>query len=107
MAWSYLNLAIEILGGMVGGHVAAAVANEHRLGFFRHTLLGAIGGALSGLFLQTLAVKVVMESGSVNELRPVEQVMLQALTGLAAGGIAALAIIIVMHAIEQHQHAEH
>jgi uncharacterized membrane protein YeaQ/YmgE (transglycosylase-associated protein family) len=104
VTWTFMNLAIQILGGMVGAHVAAAVAHEQKLGFLSQTVLGALGGGLSGCFLQTLAVSVVTESGSLNELRPVEQVMLQALTGLAAGGIATLAIIIIMHSIEQHKH---
>ncbi len=94
-------------GGMIGGHIAVAVANERAFGFFVQTILGAIGGGLSGCFLQTLAVTMVTESGSLNELRPVEQVFLQALTGMSAGGIATLAIIIIKHSRDHHNDPRH
>jgi len=47
------NVFIQIVAGILGGHAAAAAANEHSFGVFGHTIVGAGGGCLSGLFLQT------------------------------------------------------
>jgi uncharacterized membrane protein YeaQ/YmgE (transglycosylase-associated protein family) len=102
MPWSFANLAIQILGGMIGGHIAAALAKEKKFGFLVQTLLGAVGGGLSGCFLQTFAITVVSGNGSLNEVRLVEQIMLEAITGIAAGGIATLAAIILKHGNGDH-----
>jgi hypothetical protein len=101
--WSLTNVFIQIVAGILGGHAAAAAAKEHSFGAFGHTLAGAGGGGLSGLFLQTFAATVVTATGSVNEPTPVEQFILQALAGAAAGGIATLIIGFLKHSIDQHR----
>jgi flagellar biosynthesis protein FliR len=103
MEWSFTNLAIQFIGGIVGGHLAAAAAKEHSFGAIGHTIAGALGGTLSGLFFQTLAATVVTEAGSVNEPRLVEQIVLQVLTGVIAGGIATLLVAIVRHSMDHHK----
>jgi hypothetical protein len=103
MEWSVTNLVVQFIGGIIGGHLAAAAAREHSFGALGHTLAGALGGAVSGLFLQTLAATVVTGAGSVNEPRLVEQIVLQVVTGLSAGGIATLLVGIVRHSIDQHK----
>jgi uncharacterized membrane protein YeaQ/YmgE (transglycosylase-associated protein family) len=63
MTWTLTNLVIEIIAGIVGGHAIAAVAKEHSFGALGHTITGALGGAFSGYFLQTLAALVVDSTG--------------------------------------------
>jgi hypothetical protein len=92
MSWTWTNLIIQIVAGLVGAHLAAAVAHEHRFGFWGHSLVGLISGGLSGLFLQTYAVTVVTASGSLNAPRSSEVFAIESLTGAVAGGIAMFAV---------------
>jgi hypothetical protein len=92
MAWTVANLIIQIVAGLGGANIAAAVADEHRFGFWGHSLVGLIAGGLSGLFLQTYVVTVVTGSGSVNIPTNAEVFTIELLTGAVAGGIAMLAV---------------
>jgi hypothetical protein len=97
MEWSVTNLVTQLVMGILGGHAAAVAAKEHSFGWVGHTLTGAVGGGLSGLFLQTLASTVVTASGSLAEPRPVEQLMIQGLAGAGAGAIVTLLVGFLKH----------
>jgi len=58
---------IQIIVGILGGHAAATAAKEHSFGAIGHTIVGALGGGLSGYFLQTFAGMVVTAGGSLDE----------------------------------------
>ncbi len=103
MTWTLTSLLIQIVAGIVGGLGAAALAHEHSFGTVGHILSGAIGGALSGYFLQTLAGTLVTGSGAVNASDPVGDAILQGLTGLAAGAIVTLIVGFVKHSMDQHR----
>jgi hypothetical protein len=107
MTWTSINLVIQTFTGVLGAHIAAVVAREHSFGFFGHTVAGAAAGALSGYFLQTLALTVVTASGSLNEPRPAEIVMLQGLTGMAAGACLTLIVGLIKHGLEHHRSQKH
>src|SRR5262249_48304049 len=62
MTWTLTNFIIELVAGIAGGHAIAAVAKEHSFGALGHT----VAGALSGYFLQPLAVLVVDSTGEAN-----------------------------------------
>jgi uncharacterized membrane protein YeaQ/YmgE (transglycosylase-associated protein family) len=100
MIWTSTNLVIQIVTGVLGAHFAATAAREHGFGFLGHTLVGAIGGALSGYFLQTLAITLVTGSGSLNEIRAVDNAVLQGLAGAAAGGCLMLVVGFIKHSID-------
>jgi uncharacterized membrane protein YeaQ/YmgE (transglycosylase-associated protein family) len=100
MIWTSTNLVIQILTGVLGAHFAATAAREYSFGFFGHTLVGAIGGALSGTFLQTLAVTLVTGNGSLNDIRAVDNAVLQGLAGIAAGGCLTLVVGFIKHSID-------
>ena len=97
MAWTWTNLVIQMIAGILGGHAAASAAHEHGFGAFGHTLVGAVGGGLSGYFLQTLAATMVTAGGDLNEPTAVEQALLQGLTGAVAGGIVTLGVGFLKH----------
>jgi hypothetical protein len=97
MAWTSANLIIQIVAGLVGANVAAAAAHEHRFGFWGHSLVGLIAGALSGLFLQTYCVTVVTGSGSVNVPTNAEIFAIESLTGAVMGAIAMLAAGLIIN----------
>ena len=103
MIWTTTNLVIQIVTGVLGAHFAASAAQEHGFGFLGHTIVGAVGGALSGYFLQKLAVTVVTASGSLNEIGAADNAVLQGLSGLAAGGCLMLVVGFVKHSIEKHK----
>jgi uncharacterized membrane protein YeaQ/YmgE (transglycosylase-associated protein family) len=103
MTWTITNLLIQFVAGILGGHAAAAAAKEHEFGALGHTLVGAVGGALSGVFLQTLAATVVTASGDANEPTLVELYVLQGLTGAIAGGILTLVAGFIKHSMEAHK----
>lgn len=101
MTWTVTNLVIQIITGILGGHAAATAVKEHSFGVSGHTIVGALGGALSGYFLQTYASTVVTGSGSINEPTALEQAVLQGLTGAVAGGIAMLLFGFAKHSMQQ------
>jgi uncharacterized membrane protein YeaQ/YmgE (transglycosylase-associated protein family) len=68
MIWTSTNLVIQMVAGVLGAHFVATAAHEHGFGFIGHTIAGLIAGALSGYFLQKLAVTVVTASGSLNDV---------------------------------------
>ena len=103
MTWSISNLVVQLIGGIVGAHVAATLAKEHNFGVVGHSLVGAIAGALSGHFLQITVGTVVDGGGTIGEATPVEQAILQAIAGVAIGAIAMLVVGFMQHAIGQHQ----
>ena len=103
MTWTLTSLVIQTVAGLIGGHVAAAATHEHSFGAVGHTVAGLVGGFLSGYFLQTLAITMVTSTGSLNEPRPAEVFMVQALTGLASGAIAMMVVGFIKHTIEHHK----
>lgn len=91
MDWT-TNLIAQIVAGFAGAHLAATALHEHRFGWVGHSLVGLIAGALSGCFLQTMAITVVTGSGSLNEPRVAEVAVIEALTGGVVGAIAMAAV---------------
>jgi hypothetical protein len=106
MPWTFSFLVLQFVAGMVGGNAAAALAKEHEFGVLGHTAAGGIAGLLSGYFLQSLAGRVVNETGAANVPDPVTQWILQGLTGLVCGAILTLAVGLTKHAIEQHHQSK-
>jgi hypothetical protein len=102
MTWTAANLVIQIITGILGGHAAAVAAKEHSFGLVGHTIAGAIGGGLSGFFLQTFAATVVTASGSLNEVTRVDNAIIQGLAGFAAGATVTLITGFLKHSIDHH-----
>ena len=103
MEWSITNLVMQLVVGIMGGHAAAVLVKEHSFGWVGHTLTGAAGGGLSGLFLQTLAATVVTASGSLFEPPAADRLMFQALTGAGAGAIVTLLVGFLKHGTSTHK----
>ena len=104
MTWTLSNLVIETVAGILGGHAIAAVAKEHSFGALGHSVTGALGGAFSGYFLQTLVAVVVESTGDVHQdADQLTQWFMQAVAGLAAGAILTMAVGFARHAIAQHR----
>lgn len=97
MLWTATNLYIQIVAGFIGAHLVAAVVYDHAFGFWGHSAVGLIAGALGGYFLQSHATTVVMGDGALNELRPPEVFFLQIAAGATLGGMGMLATGMLMH----------
>jgi hypothetical protein len=92
MTWTLWGLAVQTIAGFLGAHAAATAAHEHRFGFLGHSLVGLVGGALSGTFLQTIAATIVNGGGAENTARPVDIAVSQFLCGAVVGGILMFAV---------------
>jgi len=104
MDWTAANLAIQIIAGILGGHVAGVVVKEHSFGALGHTIAGAVGGTVSGYFLQTIVATVVNASGEVqHDADLVTQWILQGLAGLAAGAVLTMVVGFLKHSVDQHR----
>ena len=99
MTWTVTNLVIEVVAGTVGGYIAAAVACEYSPGRFLQSVFGAIGGGISGYFLQVSVAITVNTSGTVHEPGLLEQIVAQSLAGATAGGISMLAVGFIVHGV--------
>ncbi len=107
MSWTVTNLVIEVVAGIIGAHAISAAAKEHSFGVVGHTIAGAVGGAFSGYFLQTLIATVVNSTGQVQPGADlVTQWLLQGFGGFAAGAILTMAVGFAKHSIDQHRSAK-
>ncbi len=86
------NLIVQIVAGLGGAHLTAMALHDHRFGWLGHSLVGVVAGALSGYFLQEIAVTVVTGSGSLNQPKLAEVAVIEVLTGAVAGAIAMAAV---------------
>ena len=102
---AYQSLSLRSSLAHCGGYAVTAVAKEYSFGALGHFVTGALGGAFSGYFLQTLAATVVDSTGEVNRGAVIRltQWFIQAIAGLVAGAILTMAVGFAKHAIEQHR----
>lgn len=104
MTWTLTNLIIQVIAGIVGGNAVATVAKDHGYGWFGHTATGALGGLLSGYFLQLQALSVVDPTGEFQQMADqVSQWFVQAIAGLVAGAVVTFSIHLAKYIIEDHQ----
>jgi uncharacterized membrane protein YeaQ/YmgE (transglycosylase-associated protein family) len=54
MSGTLIDLIIQIIAGVVGGHAAGATLKNYTFGVIGNTIAGAIGGVVGGQFLQQL-----------------------------------------------------
>ncbi len=101
--WTVTNLLIQILAGIAGAHAAAIASHEHRFGFIGHSVAGLLAGAFSGFFFQVLAMTVVSGGGNTMPVSRVEAVIIQVMTGAAAGAIVMFVIGFVRHEMSKPQ----
>ena len=93
MTWTLTNLVIEVVAGVIGGCAVTTVAKDYSFGILGHAVIGALGGALSGYFFQSLVATVVDSTGDVNEATDqVTQWFVQAIAGLVAGAILTMGV---------------
>ena len=97
MDWT-TGLIVQIVTGLAGAHVAAAALHEHRFGWLGHSLVGLIAGALSGYFLQTMALTIVTAGGSITPPTAVEAAVIEGLTGGVVGAIGMAAVGFLINA---------
>ncbi len=91
MEWTFANLIIQTLSGLIESNMAAVAAHEQHFGFRGHSLVGIVTGALGGIFLQRYASTVVTANGRLNDPTGVQIIAAQVLTGAVSGAIAMMA----------------
>ena len=87
MSGTLINLIIQIIAGIVGGHAAAATLKNFTLGAIGNTIAGAIGGAAGGQLLQQLVPTLASAASNVD---------IGALIGQIVGGGVGGAILTVL-----------
>jgi Na+/proline symporter len=78
--------------------MAAGALHDHRFGWLGHSLVGLIGGALSGYFLQATVLTVVNGGGGMNQPTVAEAAVIEGLTGAVVGAIAMAVIGFLINA---------
>ncbi len=66
MSGTLINLIIQIITGVVGGHAAGAMLKNYTLGVIGNTIAGAIGGAVGGQLLQQLVPALASAASNVD-----------------------------------------
>ena len=102
MTWTVTNLLVEIIAGIVAGYFAGLVHSDYSLGSVGNCVVGAIGGGLSGYFLQTMIATTVTANGSLSDPTLPEQIAVNTLGGAVAGAISVLAVGFLKHAADTH-----
>jgi uncharacterized membrane protein YeaQ/YmgE (transglycosylase-associated protein family) len=100
MTWTITNLVVEIITGVLGAHAVAAATRTYNFGALGHSVVGAIGGGISGLF--SLPTMMFAKSDIFPEPSPSELTMAHGLVGAIAGGILMLSIGFLKHVIEEY-----
>jgi uncharacterized membrane protein YeaQ/YmgE (transglycosylase-associated protein family) len=106
MAWSITFLVVQIVAGILGANAAATAVKDHNFGLIGHTIAGAVGGGLSGYFLQKFAIMMVTGADTFNKPSFAEQIILEGLAGAVSGGIAMLLFGIIKHVVDQGSSAK-
>ena len=87
MSGTLINLIIQIIAGVVGGHAAGATLKDFTLGRIGNTIAGAIGGAAGGSLLQEMIPTLASAASNVD---------IMALIGQVVGGGVGGAILAVL-----------
>jgi uncharacterized membrane protein YeaQ/YmgE (transglycosylase-associated protein family) len=66
MSGTLINLIIQIIAGVVGGHAVGATLQNYTLGMIGNTIAGAIGGAIGGQFLQEMAPAIAGAASNID-----------------------------------------
>ena len=77
MSGVVVDLIIQIIAGVIGGHAAGAVSKDYTFGAIGNTIMGAIGGVIGALVLQAAVPALAGSAGSVD---------IEALVGQVIGG---------------------
>jgi hypothetical protein len=97
MDWT-TGLIVQMVTGFAGAHMAAGALHDHRFGWLGHSLVGLIGGALSGYFLQATVLTVVNGGGGMNQPTVAEAAVIEGLTGAVVGAMAMAVIGFLINA---------
>jgi uncharacterized membrane protein YeaQ/YmgE (transglycosylase-associated protein family) len=66
MSGTLMDLFIQIIAGIIGGHAAGAVIKDCTVGAIGNTIMGAIGGVIGSLLLQAAVPALAGSAGSVD-----------------------------------------
>jgi uncharacterized membrane protein YeaQ/YmgE (transglycosylase-associated protein family) len=87
MSGTLINLIIQIIAGVVGGHAVGATLKNYALGAIGNTIAGAIGGVLGGQLLQELAPAMASAASNID---------IGAIVGQVVGGGVGGAILTIL-----------
>jgi len=83
MAGTLIDLIIQIIAGVIGGHAAGAAIKNYKFGAIGNTVAGAIGGIGGVQLLQQLVPALADTVGKVD----IGALLVQIIGGVAGGAI--------------------
>jgi len=101
MSDTLINLIIQLIAGVVGGHAAGTALKDYDLGKLWNTVAGGVGGVAGGQVLQALIPFLAGTAGNVD----VGAMLGQAVGGGAAGAIVTLIVGAIKNATSGQQRA--
>jgi uncharacterized membrane protein YeaQ/YmgE (transglycosylase-associated protein family) len=86
MSGTLIDLIIQIVAGVIGGHAAGATIRNYTLGTIGNTIAGAVGGVAGGALLAQVMPALANTAGNVDAGALVGQIV----SGGAGGAIFAV-----------------
>jgi hypothetical protein len=105
MTWNATNLIIEIVAGTFGAYLAALLAYGYRFGVIGPTIVGPIGGIMSGYLVEAAGLIVRNGSGPDFAVRPLDQMVEHGLMSAIAGGILTLIVGFLKYELDRRRTA--
>jgi hypothetical protein len=100
MSAELVNLIVQILAGIAGGHAAGSTLKNIDLGARGNTIAGAVGGGVGGQLLQMLIPMLAGGAGGVDLGSLIGQIV-----GGGASGAVLTAIVALVKNAMSRQHA--
>src|SRR5262249_22226720 len=99
MSGALVNLIVQILAGIAGGHAAGSTMKNFDLGALGNTIAGAVGGGVGGQLLQMLIPMLASGSGGVD----IGSLIGQAVGGGASGAVLTAIVALVKNAMSDQR----
>jgi len=96
MSSTLVNLIIQLIAGVAGGHAAGASLKDYNLGPLGNTIAGAIGGAGGGQLLQVLIPALMGAAGGGLDIG---SIIGQLVGGGASGAILTVIVGLIRNAM--------
>lgn len=99
MTWTFANLVVQVVAGMLAGYITAVMMHQRAPTAYSHAVAGATGGFISGYFLQSIAATMMSASSKLEEPAPLESLLIQVFAGASAGGVTVRAATLLRRVV--------
>ena len=100
---SPIEIAFQILAGILGGIAVGRATKEHSLGVLGDAIAGAVGAGIGSLFLQDPVLSMVNAGAVETASSPATRTVLILLAAAVGGAVLALLAGMAKHLILEHK----